>query len=105
MEKWIFDQDMKVLKSGGKETLMSFGMGINRPNICRIVRFRVPQNICSYAQKIECAGRDGNSARANIFYSNTKIENGGTWIKGHLYNPHHCSRILRHHGSTLCQMW
>ena len=72
----------------------AFGMGINKPNIRHIIRYGVPENICSWAQELGRAGRDGNPAKATIFYSATNIEHGGAWIKGHLYNQDHCSRIL-----------
>ena len=48
----------------------------------------------SWAQELGRAGRDGNPAKATIFYSATNIEHGGAWIKGHLNNQEHCSRIL-----------
>ena len=72
----------------------AFGMGINKPNIRHIIRYGVPENICSWAQELGRAGRDGNPAKATIFYSTTNIEHGGAWIKGHLNNQEHCSRIL-----------
>ena len=72
----------------------AFGMGINKPNICHIIHYGVPENICSWAQELGHAGRDGNPAKATIFYSATNIEHGGAWIKGHLNNQEHCSRIL-----------
>lgn len=70
------------------------GMGINKADIRHIICYGVPENICSWAQELGRAGRDGNSAKATIFYSATNIEHGGAWIKGHLYNQDHCSRIL-----------
>ena len=45
----------------------AFGMGINKPNIRHIIRYGVPENICSWAQELGRAGRDGNPARAPIF--------------------------------------
>ena len=86
----------------------AFGMGINKSNIRHIIRYGVPENICSWAQELGRAGRDGNPAKATIFYSATNIEHGGAWIKGHLNNQEHCTRILMNfqtHGHTLCQTW
>ena len=51
----------------------AFGMGINKPNICHIIRYGVPENICSWAQELGRAGRDGSPARATIFYGATSI--------------------------------
>ena len=58
----------------------AFGMGINKPNIRHIIRYGVPENICSWAQELGRAGRDGNPVKATILYSATNIEHGGAWI-------------------------
>ena len=68
--------------------------GVNKPSICHIFRYGVPENICSWAQELGRAGRDGNPANATVFYSATSIEHGGAWIKGHHNNQEHCSRVL-----------
>ena len=72
----------------------AFGMGINKPNIRNIIRYGVPENVCSWAQELGRAGRDNLPAKATIFYSRTNIEHANAWIKGHLHNQEHCSRIL-----------
>ena len=73
----------------------AFGMGINKPNIRHIIRYGVPENMCSWAQELGRAGRDGNPAKETIFYSATNIEHGNAWIKEHLSHQEHCSRILK----------
>ena len=47
----------------------AFGMGINKPSIRHIFRYGVPENICSWAQELGRAGRDGNPANATIFFT------------------------------------
>ena len=41
-----------------------FGMGIHKPDIEHIVMFGVPENICSWAQELGRAERNGQSAVA-----------------------------------------
>ena len=45
----------------------AFGMGINKFDIRHIIRFGVPENLCSWAQELGHAGRDGLPAKATIF--------------------------------------
>ena len=47
----------------------AFVIGINKPDIRHIVRYGVPENVCSWAQELGRAGRDGLPSRATIFYS------------------------------------
>ena len=72
----------------------AFGMGINKPDIRHIIRYGVPENMCSWAQELGRAGRDGLPSRATIFYSMSHTEHAGAWIKGNLRNIPYCSRIL-----------
>lgn len=69
-------------------------MGINKPDIRHIICYGVPENICSWAQELGRAGRDEQPAKATIFYSSSDTDHSGAWIKGHLSNHDHCSRIL-----------
>ena len=74
-------------KSGEVKVMVAtsaFGMGINKPDIRHIIRYGVPENICSWAQELGRAGRDGLPARATIFYSSSNTDHAGAWIKGHL---------------------
>ena len=72
----------------------AFGMGINKPDIRHIIRYGVPENMCSWAQELGRAGRDCLPSRATIFYSMSHTEHAGAWIKGNLRNVPYCSRIL-----------
>ena len=51
---------------------IAFGMGIDKPDIRNIIRYGVPENICSWAQELSRAGRDGLPAKATVFYSGLK---------------------------------
>ena len=63
-------------------TTSVFGMGIKKPNIRHIICYGVPENVCSWAQELGCAGMDGNPAKAIIFYGATNIEHGKAWTRG-----------------------
>lgn len=61
----------------------AFGMGIDKPDIQHIFRLGVPANICSWAQELGCAGRDGRPATATLFYSMSDIDHGEAWVREH----------------------
>jgi len=83
----------------GKVSVMvatsAFGMGIDKPDIHHIIRLGVPENICSWAQELGRAGRNGQSAVATIFYSMSDIDHGGAWVREHVNNPSYCKQILK----------
>ena len=54
----------------------------------------MPENLCSWAQELGRAGRDGLPAKATIFYANSHIEHAGAWIKGKICDSSTCERIL-----------
>lgn len=72
----------------------AFGMGVNKANIRNIIRYGVPENVCSWAQELGRAGRDGNPSKATIFYTMSNTEHASAWIRGKINDHSHCSEVL-----------
>jgi len=75
---------------------VAFGMGIDCPNIHRIVHWGPPSDLESYIQEKGRAGRDGNTAYAIMYFSNTDIsyDHIEPGIKEHCTNKLDCRRDM-----------
>lgn len=59
----------------------ALGMGVNLPNIKRVVMFGVPESMESYLQPVGRGGRDGSEVLSIMFY--------------HAYHLCHCDPTMR----------
>ena len=95
-------------KSGDAQIMVAtaaFGMGIDHPGIRHVIRYGVPDNLCSWVQEFGRAGRDGEPATATCLYSASDTDHAGAWIKDNLHNFDFCDRILGEYSSAWKFVW
>lgn len=63
-------------------TTKAFGMGVNKPNIRKIIHYGIPGSIEDYVQEIGRAGRDGLPAKAILLYGAEDMETQRFFIEG-----------------------
>ena len=95
-------------KSGDAQIIVAtaaFGMGIDHPGIRHVIRYGVPDSLCSWVQEFGRAGRDGQAATATCLYSASDTDHAGAWIKDNLYNFSFCDRILGEYSTAWKFVW
>ena len=77
-------------------TTVAFGMGINCPDVRRIIRWSPPSDAESYLQETGRAGRDGGQSRAVLCYAKTNFShvpvNGA--MRVYCKNAEKCCRLI-----------
>ena len=74
---------------------IAFGMGINCPNIRKIIHFGVPTDIETFIQQVGRAGRDGKSAECVMLVGNGVYKNFcNKEIKAYVSNSTECRHNL-----------
>jgi ATP-dependent DNA helicase RecQ len=69
-KKLIHNRFSAVIEPESKVLIATsaFGMGINIPNIRRVIHYSIPPNIEDYYQQVGRAGRDGNASEGILLY-------------------------------------
>jgi len=69
---------------GSKNVIVAtnaFGLGINKPNIRRIIHAGLPLTLSGYTQEIGRAGRDGKKAKCILFYTDSDFQRNERILK------------------------
>lgn len=76
---------------------IAFGLGLDAPNVHKIIHWGSADSVAAYIQETGRAGRDGQNATATLFYSNKDISTTSTvsdGMKNYCKNVSLCRRKL-----------
>ena len=84
----------------------ALGMGVNIPDIYRVIHYGIPEDIESYVQAVGRGGRDGSRVLAILYYRNYHLRHCDTKMRAFIKNREHCRRleILKFFGVKAKQM-
>ena len=79
---------------------LASGLGINKPDTKHIVRYGVPENICSWAQELGRGGWSGEPATATIYFTHSDSDHATAWVHSKVWKQEHCLQILEEFSSS-----
>lgn len=93
-QRFIFDQVPMV------SATIAFGMGIDKPNIRKIINWGIPANLETYYQEIGRAGRDGLESSCYLLYSSQDL-----MLQKFLISKSESKEVAEHQLHLLNRMW
>ncbi|UOQ93613.1 ATP-dependent DNA helicase [Halobacillus shinanisalinarum] len=73
----------------------AFGMGVDKPNIRRVIHYHFPSQLESFIQEVGRAGRDGKACASLMLYTPADHHLPQLFIQSELPEPEDVSRVLR----------
>lgn len=66
---------------------IAFGMGVDKPNVRRVIHAHAPRSLEGYVQEVGRAGRDGEPARGVLLYDETDIPALANFVEAKVPEP------------------
>ena len=84
-DKMTAHDKMMALERGEVQVMVctsAFGMGINQPDVDKVIRIGVPPSLEQCVQEFGRAGRDGRQCEGIIFFHESDLQHAKFWCEG-----------------------